>query len=163
MGELVAIRVPSEAEEGVRDLVRAREDLVIDRRRSRQRLSAFLLRHGQVFRDGDAWTNKHLEWLTSRRFEDAAVQATYDRYRAVTTVRDADVAAIDADLAPWFDHELFHERSSRLAAYRGIADEPKRIASLDQELAELARRQSDGDGAMDWEYLLVTARKNSSL
>ena len=50
-----------------------------------------------------------------------------------------------------------------IAAYRGIADEPERIASLDQELAELARRQSDGDGAMDWEYLLVTARKNSSL
>ena len=49
-----------------------------------------------------------------------------------------------------------------IAAYRGIADEPERIASLDQELAELARRQSDGDGAMDWEYLLVTARKNSS-
>lgn len=50
-----------------------------------------------------------------------------------------------------------------IAAYRGIADEPERIASLDQELAELARRHSDGDGAMDWEYLLVTARKNSSL
>jgi len=50
-----------------------------------------------------------------------------------------------------------------IAAYRGIADEPERIASLDQELAELARRQSDGDGAMDWECLLVTARKNSSL
>lgn len=120
MGELVAIRVPTEAEEGVRDLLRAREDLIIDRRRSRQRLSAMLLRHGQVFRDGDAWTLKHLEWLTSRRFSDRAVQATYDRYRAVATVRDADVAAVDADLQPWFDHELFHERASRLAAYRGI-------------------------------------------
>ncbi len=50
MGELVAIRVPSEAEEGVRDLLRAREDLIGDRRRARQRLSAMLLRHGQVFR-----------------------------------------------------------------------------------------------------------------
>lgn len=120
MGELVAIRVPTEAEEGVRDLLRAREDLVIDRRRARQRLSAFLLRHGQVFRDGDPWTNKHLEWLTSRRFADRAVQATYDRYRAVVSVRDADVVAVEADLDPWFDHELFYDRCSRLAAYRGI-------------------------------------------
>jgi transposase len=120
MGELVAIRVPTEAEEGVRDLLRAREDLLIDRRRSRQRLSAMLLRHGQVFRGGDPWTYKHLEWLTTRRFEDRAVQATYDRYRAVASVRDADVTAVDADLDPWFDHELFHDRCSRLAAYRGI-------------------------------------------
>ena len=120
MGELVAIRVPSEAEEGVRDLLRAREDLLIDRRRSRQRLSAMLLRHGQVFRDGDPWTKKHLEWLTSCRFDDRAVQTTYDRYRAIESVRDADVTAIDADLDPWFDHELFYDRCSRLAAYRGI-------------------------------------------
>jgi transposase len=70
MGELVAIRVPSEAEEGVRDLCRARGDLIEDRRRARQRLSAFLLRHGVVWRDGSAWTIKHLEWLGSRRFTD---------------------------------------------------------------------------------------------
>ena len=48
MGELVAIRVPTEAEDGVRDLCRARGDLIEDRRRARQRLSAFLLRHGVV-------------------------------------------------------------------------------------------------------------------
>jgi transposase len=120
MGELVAIRVPTEAEEGVRDLLRAREDLLIDRRRARQRLSAMLLRHGQVFRDGDPWTNKHLQWLTSRRFENRAVQATYDHYRAIESVRDADMAAIEADLDPWFDNEVFYDRCSRLAAYRGI-------------------------------------------
>ena len=120
MGELVAIRVPSEAEEGVRDLCRARGDLIEDRRRARQRLSAFLLRHGVVWRDGSAWTIKHREWLGSRRFTDRAVQATYDRYLATATVREADVDAIEADLLPWFDAELFHDRCSRLACYRGI-------------------------------------------
>lgn len=133
MGELVAIRVPSEAEEGVRDLLRAREDLVIDRRRARQRLSAFLLRHGQVWRAGDPWTLKHLEWLTSRRFDDRAVQATYDRYRAVVTVRDADVAAVEADLGPWFDHELFFDRARRLPRHR-----PARCADLGRRGVRLA-------------------------
>jgi transposase len=38
-GELVAIRVPTEAEEAVRDLCRARADLVEDRTRTRHRLS----------------------------------------------------------------------------------------------------------------------------
>ncbi len=120
MGELRAIRVPNEAEEGVRDLCRARDDLVEDRRRARQRLSAMLLRHGMVWRQGSTWTFKHLDWLASRHFDEAAVQTTYDRYLAVVGTRDADVAAIEAELDPWFDHELFFERTSRLAAYRGI-------------------------------------------
>ena len=58
-GELVAIRVPSVAEEAVRDLCRARADMVIDRTRARHRLGKFLLRHGRIWRDGDNWTMKH--------------------------------------------------------------------------------------------------------
>jgi SAM-dependent methyltransferase len=45
-----------------------------------------------------------------------------------------------------------------LAAYRGIADDPARTAELDQALADLAARSQTADGALEWEYLLVTAR-----
>src|SRR3989440_2992282 len=45
-GLLTAVRVPSAAGEAVRDLVRARADLVDDRKRMQQRLNAALLRHG---------------------------------------------------------------------------------------------------------------------
>ena len=37
------------------------------------------------------------------------------------STREVDVESIDAELDPWFDHELFYDRCSRLAAYRGIA------------------------------------------
>jgi transposase len=53
-GELVAIRIPTAREEAVRDLCRARADLVDDRSRARRRLQAFLLRHGRVYRAGPA-------------------------------------------------------------------------------------------------------------
>ena len=57
-----------------------------------------------------------------------------------------------------------------LAVYRAIADDPERTAALDAELAGLARRHVLGAGstagtpgnqstAMEWEYLLLTARK----
>jgi ubiquinone/menaquinone biosynthesis C-methylase UbiE len=48
-----------------------------------------------------------------------------------------------------------------IAAYRGIADDPDRVAALDRELADLAKRHDRGTDrtVMDWEYLLVTARK----
>ena len=48
-----------------------------------------------------------------------------------------------------------------VAAYRYIADDPEKVAGLDRDLADLARRHDIGTGTtvMDWEYLLVTARK----
>ena len=46
-----------------------------------------------------------------------------------------------------------------ISAYRGIAGEPDRTAALDAELAELGDRYLAGSSTMEWEYLLVTARK----
>lgn len=46
-----------------------------------------------------------------------------------------------------------------IAAYRGIADRPDRVDALDAELAALGDRYLAGSSAMEWEYLLVTARK----
>lgn len=125
-GELTAIRVPTAAEEGVRDLCRARFALVTDRRRSRQRLTGFLLRHDQVWRGASTWTIAHRDWLRAMRFADPALQTTYDRYLAVALIREADVTAVEADLEPWYSHPLFADPVLRLGAYRGI----DRLAAL---------------------------------
>jgi SAM-dependent methyltransferase len=45
-----------------------------------------------------------------------------------------------------------------IAAYRNIADDPERIAALDQALVELANEHGAADGVMEWEYLLVVAQ-----
>jgi transposase len=119
-GTLVVIRVPTEAEEAVRDLCRARADLVEDRTRARHRLAKFLLRHDRVWRD-TGWTVKHEQWLAGQRFDEAALRATYGHYRAVLAARDGELAAIEADLAHWYTHGPFAEAVTRLGAYRGIA------------------------------------------
>ncbi|MDI6103537.1 methyltransferase domain-containing protein [Actinoplanes sp. NEAU-A12] len=46
-----------------------------------------------------------------------------------------------------------------IAVYRNIAGEPARVAALDAELLALAERHDTGGGAMNWEYLLYTARR----
>jgi SAM-dependent methyltransferase len=46
-----------------------------------------------------------------------------------------------------------------IAVYRSLADDAQRTAALDRDLAELARRNGSGSGVMDWEYLLLTARR----
>lgn len=48
-----------------------------------------------------------------------------------------------------------------IVAYRGLGDDTDRIAALDHDLSDLAARHDVGGDhgfAMDWEYLLVTAR-----
>jgi len=119
-GELVAIRVPTEAEEAVRDLCRARAAVVGDRTRIRHRLSKFLLRHDRVWRQ-TAWTLAHERWLLGQRFDDAALRSTYAHYRAMLSAREAELAAVEADLAYWYTHGPFADAVARLAAYRGVA------------------------------------------
>jgi transposase len=119
-GELVAIRVPTVQEEAVRDLCRARADMVEDRTRARHRLSKFLLRHGRPWRGGNAWTLTHERWLLQQRFHEPALAATYGHYRAVLQSRDAALEAIQADLTGWYDIAPFADAVHRLSAYRGI-------------------------------------------
>lgn len=120
-GELTAIRIPTVAEEAVRDLCRARADLVDDRDRARKRLLAFLLRHSRVYRAGSYWTHKHAEWLATQRFDEPALATTLGHYRAVLFARDAAVDAAESDLKVWFDRDPFADCVHRLGAYRGIA------------------------------------------
>ena len=80
-GELTPIRIPTELEEAVRDLCRVRVDAVQERRRARQRLGGFLLRHGRVYRDGSNWTAKHEQWLNSLSFEQSAATSTFGHER----------------------------------------------------------------------------------
>ena len=121
-GQLSSVRVPTVAEEAVRDLCRARADMVIDQTRARHRLGTFLLRHGRVWRGGENWTLKHGVWIRAQRFEDPALTAAFGHYRATLVAREAAVDAIDADLQRWFARAPFAEAVSRLAAYRGITE-----------------------------------------
>jgi transposase len=119
-GQLSSVRVPTVAEEAVRDLCRARADMVIDRTRARHRLGKFLLRHGRVWRGGDNWTFRHDSWIGQQRFDERALNETLAHYRATLAAREAAVDAIEADLVPWCDRMPFAEPVRRLGAYRGF-------------------------------------------
>jgi transposase len=77
IGELPGVRVPTQAEEAARDLVRAREDCRGDLMRARHRLSKLLLRQGLVW-DQTAWTTAHEAWLRGHRFHRRGVQLAFD-------------------------------------------------------------------------------------
>jgi transposase len=62
-GELVTVRIPSEADERVRDVVRCRETFQREILKSRHYILKFLARRGFVFREGTNWCTPHLQWL----------------------------------------------------------------------------------------------------
>ncbi len=62
-GELTAVRIPSESDERVRDVVRCRETFQKEILKSRHYILKFLARRGFVFREGTNWCSPHLKWL----------------------------------------------------------------------------------------------------
>ena len=46
-----------------------------------------------------------------------------------------------------------------IAVYKNLGFDTERVAALDRDLVDLARRFTAEDGSMNWEYLLVTARR----
>jgi SAM-dependent methyltransferase len=79
-----------------------------------------------------------------------------DRVTAVEARKDT--VRVAAFATPEEFREFFKTNyGPTVVAYKGIAEEPDRVAALDADLAALARRFDVGDGAMEWEYLLLTA------
>jgi transposase len=121
LGDVAAVTIPSREREAARDLVRAREDCRGDLMSARHRLSKLLLRQGIVYSGGKAWTGKHESWLRAQRFDDPALQLTYDScFEAMLSTvdrRDRLDRAIEAMAA---DSE-FTSVVIRLCCLRGVA------------------------------------------
>jgi transposase len=119
-GELTPVRVPSEAEEAVRDLVRARAALLADRKRAQLRITAMLLRHGRTWR-GACWTAAHEQWIAGQRFAEPALASALAHYRAALGTRRAELAAVEDELAACAARPPLAAAVTRLGCYRGIA------------------------------------------
>jgi transposase len=120
-GELVLVRVPELAEEQLRDLVRAREDLRVDLMRARHRLSKFLLRREVVFPGpGGAWTRRHRDWLVGLRFDDPASEIAFaDMFQAIDSLL-ARRERLEGSLAELVPCSPWAAQVGRLRCLRGI-------------------------------------------
>lgn len=80
-GELTPVHVPTEDDEAIRDLVRAREDANENLLRARHRLSKLLLRHDiQPPMKMTRWKSQHKKWLGTLKFKNPYLQITFQEY-----------------------------------------------------------------------------------
>lgn len=121
-GELTFVRPPTPAQEGLRDLVRCRDDLRRARTAARHRIGKQLLRYGRVYREGKkAWTLRYRAWLRRQRLDDPLAHAALEHMLLHLEAIDAEIAALDRRLdeiarsQPWCDPVRW------LCCFRGIS------------------------------------------
>jgi transposase len=119
MGELTAIRVPTLAQEALRDLLRAREDANEDLVRRRHRLQKFLLRQGRRF-EGKNWTRDHWRWIRAQTFEDQNSETVLCEYIAAIDQEIERIGRLDAQIAQESTHPEIASSIARLKALRGV-------------------------------------------
>jgi transposase len=119
IGELPEVRVPSEAEEAARDLVRAREDARVDLMRARHRLSKLLLRHGLVF-EAAAWTRAHDRWLHQLRFDQAGLRIAFEEADGAVLAAGARRDRLDLAIAELAATSPWAPLVRRLGCLRGV-------------------------------------------
>ena len=120
-GELTPVWVPDEEQEAIRDLVRCREDGKQQEQKARQRLNAFLLRHGKVYAGKSRWTQAHFRWLEGCRFAHPAQQIVFEEY--VQTIRQASarVAALEEEMGRLWPRWSLGPVVEGLMALRGVS------------------------------------------
>jgi len=129
-GELTAVWVPDEAQEALRDLTRAREDIKAMQKQAKQRLSGFLLRHGKNYKARENktakdeksknWTLAHYRWLETVKFNQAVQQIVFQEYVDSVKAMEKRVDALDGQLAETAAESVFWPLIEGLMALRGI-------------------------------------------
>ena len=121
-GELVFVAAPDEQTEGLRDLVRCRDDLRCARTAARHRIAKQLLRHGRIYREGrKAWTQMHYAWVARQRLDDPLAQAALEQMIIHLEGLDRQIGALDAQLERIARHDPWRERVDALTRFRGIS------------------------------------------
>jgi len=121
-GELTFVAPPTPQTEGLRELMRCRDDLRCARTAARHRVAKQLLRHGRIYREGKkAWTKMHRAWVARQRLDDVLAQAALAQMLIHLDGLDRQIDALDQDLERIAVAEPWLKRVAALCAFRGIS------------------------------------------
>jgi transposase len=124
-GELTAVRIPSEAEECVRDVVRCRETFQREILKSRHYILKFLARRGFVYREGTNWCTPHLRWLQHLTTEHSplapADRLVFREYHALLEFKLQRRDELDREIERLAELPMLAPAVQRLQCFRGIA------------------------------------------
>ena len=121
-GQLSYVQPPTPETEGLRDLMRCRDDLRRARTAARHRVSKQLLRHGRIYRDGKSqWTKMHRAWIARQRLDDELAHKALCEMLVHLDGLDRQLDALDRELEQIARGERWAQIVEILTRFRGIA------------------------------------------
>lgn len=156
-GELTAVYVPDGLQEALRDLTRAREDMKHLQRQAKQRLLAFLLRHGKRFTGKSNWTQMHFHWLGALKFEQSLQQMVMQEYVDTVKAMGLRIKSIDEQLVIWTQQSNVWPVIEALMALRGVS-----LLTATTILAEIGDLQRFSTAPQLMAYLGLVPSEHSS-
>src|SRR6266516_1116792 len=119
-GELTSVYIPESTDEAIRDLCRARSDAVDDRRRSRHRLKAFLLRHGYRYQGKSAWSAAHERYLRELVLPHPAMKVILEEYVISVQLASERIARCEAAMSDLLQSWRLEPAVRALMAMKGF-------------------------------------------
>ena len=116
---LTEVHPPSEADEAVRDLCRARESAKQDGTAAKHRLTKFLLRRGKRCAS-KAWGIEWWKWVRGLKFEHEADRVVLENYIAAVESIEERAVALEAHIERFSKSDPYREDVGRLRCFRGI-------------------------------------------
>src|SRR5438046_4891618 len=89
-------------------------------RQAKQRLLAFLLRHGKSYAGKSNWTQAHYRWLEGMKFSQPVQQIVFQEYVDTVKLLSQRVAALDQQIAGAAAESAFWPVIEALMALRGV-------------------------------------------
>jgi len=160
-GELTPVRIPSEAEERVRDVVRCRETFQREILKSRHYILKFLARRGFVFRAGTNWCGPHLKWLQHLTTEhsplEPADRLVFREYHALLLYKLQRRDELDREIVRLAELPTLKPIVQRLQCFRGFSLHSAMV--LATEISDWRRFERPGQLAS---YVGLVMREHSS-
>jgi len=136
-GDLTPVYIPSVEDEAIRDVVRAREDVLKDLKAAKVRLKAFLLRQDIRYEGRANWTAAHLRWLAEVVCPTPAQQIVFQEYVRSVSEQTERLQRLEAELQALVQTWRWSPVVEAIQALRGI--QFTTAVTLIAELGDLTR------------------------
>lgn len=122
-GELTSVYIPTEEDEALRDLVRAREDAKEDELRAKHRITKLLLRYDirPPAEVGRNWSAKYRRWIITLKFQYAPLQLAFQEYLHHLTEIEERLKRLEEEIFVQGTEGVHASMIQTLMSLRGVA------------------------------------------
>lgn len=122
-GELTSVYIPTEEDEALRDLVRAREDAKEDELRAKHRITKLLLRYGirPPKEVGKNWSSRYRTWIKTLTFKYHALSVTFQEYLQTLNEIEERVKRLEKEIENQATEGFHAPMIQALQCLRGVA------------------------------------------